>query len=103
NLNERAELCRAQNLTLDHISHAMLGKKCLPDVGLELLDAEREAAVFRLYTEHHGLHFFTLLEDFRRMLDALGPAQVRDVHQTIDAVFGSAESAEGGRGATAEF
>ena len=39
-LNECTELSRAQHLALDHITDAMLGKKCLPDIRLQLLDAE---------------------------------------------------------------
>jgi len=87
NLNECAELRRAQHLAVDHIPDAMSGEEAFPDIGLQLLDAQREATILRLDAENDCLHLFTLLYDFRRMLDALGPAQVGDVYQAVDAVF----------------
>src|SRR5215470_980370 len=81
----------------------MLGEECLPHIGLKLLDPKREAAVFRLYAENNSLHLFTLLQNFRGMLDALGPAQVRNVYQTIDAVFDLDERSEVGQVAHAAF
>ncbi len=64
-------------------------KEGLPDVRLQLLDAEREAAILWLYAENDSANLVTLLQQLGRMLHALGPAQVGDVHETIDAVFGS--------------
>jgi hypothetical protein len=61
---------------VNDVANAMRGEEALPDIGLELLDAEREAAILRLDAENNCLHLFALLHDFRRMLDALGPAQV---------------------------
>src|SRR5215469_3771199 len=103
NLDERAELSRAQHLAVHHVAHAMGGEEALPDVGLELLDAQREAAVLRLDAENDSLHFFALLHDLGRMLDALGPAQVRNVNQAVDAVFDFDEGAEVGEVAYAAF
>ena len=71
-----AELRGAQNLAVNHVAHAMRGEEALPDIGLQLLDAQREAAVLRLDAENDSLDLFALLHDFRGMLDALGPAQV---------------------------
>jgi small subunit ribosomal protein S1 len=40
NLNECAELCRAQHLAVNNVSDAMRGEEALPDIGLQLLDSE---------------------------------------------------------------
>src|SRR5579863_5732542 len=103
NFNERAELRGAQNLAVDHVAHAVRGEEALPDIGLQLLDAQREAAILRLNAENHGLDLFSLLHDFRGMLDALGPAQVRDMDEAVDAIFDFDEGAEVGEIAHAAF
>src|ERR1700739_2698299 len=81
----------------------MGGEEALPDVGLELLDTQAEAAVLRLDAENDCLDLFALLDDFRRMLDALGPAQVGDVNQAVDAILDFDEGAEVGEVANATF
>ncbi len=101
--NEGAELRGAQDLALDDVANAVLREERLPDIGLKLLDAEREAAVFRLDAENDGLDLLALLQDFGRMLDALGPAQVGDVDEAVDAVFDLDEGAEVGEVADAAF
>ena len=50
--NEGAELRRSQNLAMNHIANAVLGEERLPDIGLQLLDAQRQAAVFGLDSEN---------------------------------------------------
>ena len=102
-LDEGAELRGAQDLALDDVADAVLGEERIPDIGLELLDAEREAAVLRLDAEDDCLDLLTLLENFRGVLDALGPAEVGDVDQTVDAVFDLDEGAEVGEVADAAF
>src|SRR5208282_5729328 len=101
--NESAELRGAEYLAVHVIADAMLGKKALPHIGLQLLDSERETAILRLDTENDSLHLFALLHYFRRMLDALGPAKVRDVNQAVDAVFDFNEGAKVGQVAHAAF
>ena len=60
-LNEGAELRGAQNLALDDVADAVLGEEGIPDIGLELLDAKRQAAVLRLDAENDGLTFSPFL------------------------------------------
>ncbi len=60
-------------------------------------------AVLRLHAENDGLHLFALLHDLRGMLDALGPAQVGDVNQAVDAILDLNEGAEVGEVAHAAF
>ena len=75
-LDKRAELRRPQHLAVDHVAHAMRGEEALPHVGLQLLDAQAETAILRLNAQNDSLHLLALLHDLRRMLYALGPAQV---------------------------
>ena len=91
----------AQNLAVNDVADAVSGKEALPDVGLQLLDAQGEAAVLRLDAENDGLYLFAFLDDFRGVLDALGPAQVGDVDEAVDAVFDLDEGAEVGEVADA--
>ena len=51
--NERAKLGGAQNLAVDYVAYAVRSEEALPDIGLELLDAEREAAILRLDAENN--------------------------------------------------
>ena len=93
-LDKGAELGGAQDLALDDIANAMLREEGIPDIRLKLLDAERKPAVLGLDAEHDRPDLLALLQDLGGMLDALGPAQVRDVHQAVDAVFDLDERAE---------
>jgi hypothetical protein len=99
--NEGSELRGAQNLALDDVADAVLGEEGIPDIRLQLLDAEREAAVFGLDAEDDGANLLTLFENFGGVLDALGPAQVGDVDEAVDAVFDLDEGSEVGEVADA--
>src|SRR5271156_5274656 len=94
NLHERAELRRPQNLAVDYIADAMLREEGIPDIRLELFDAQRQTAVLGLNAQNHGLDLFALLEPFRGMLHALGPAQIAYVNQAVDAVLDLDERTE---------
>ena len=94
--DEGSELRGTQDLTLDDVADAVLGEEGIPDVGLELLDAEGEAAVFGLDAEDDGADLLALLEDFGGVLDALGPGEVGDVDEAVDAVFDLDKGAEVG-------
>src|SRR5271157_2301140 len=96
-LDKRAELRRPEHLAVNHVAHTMGGEEALPDVGLQLLDAQAQAAILRLNAENDSLYLFALLHNFRGVLDALGPAQVGDVNQAVDAVFNFNKGAEVGQ------
>ncbi len=66
----------------------------LPLVGQELLDRERHALVVDVDRGDARLHPVALLEHLARMLDALGPAHVGDVDQTVDLLGDLDEGAE---------
>src|SRR5579859_1275047 len=95
--HEGSKLCGAQNLAVDNVTQSVAGEERLPNVRLHLLDAEREAAMFGLNGQYLRLHLFALLQHFRRMLHALGPAQVTYVNETVDAVFDFDKCAEVGK------
>ena len=61
----------------------MLFEEALPDIRLELLYAERKTAVIRFNGQNDGLDLVTLLQNLRRMFDALGPAQVADNRKSV--------------------
>ncbi len=71
-------------------------EEVLDRVGLELLDAERQALVLGVDLEDHGLDLVALVQHLAGMLDALGPRQIRDVHQAVDALLDLDERAEVG-------
>src|SRR5579862_3099977 len=79
--DEGAELGSAQDLAVDDVADAVLLEEGVPHIRLKLLDAEGEAAVFGLDTEHDSLDLLTLLEHFAGVLDALGPREIADVDE----------------------
>jgi hypothetical protein len=81
----------------------MLREERVPDIRLQLLDAQRQTAVLRLNAQNDRANLLALLQDLRGMLNALGPAEVRDVHQAVDAIFDFAEGPKVGQVANAAF
>ena len=57
----------------------------VPRVGLDLLEAERDAPRRRIDAEHHRVDRVADVEDLRRMLDALAPRHLGDVDEAFDA------------------
>src|ERR1022692_2100737 len=103
NLDECAEARQAQHLAVNDIAHAVLLEEGVPHIGLQLLHTQRQATLVRLNCQYDGLHLVALLQDFGRMLHALGPAQVADVDQSVDSVFDFDEGAEVGQVADFAF
>src|SRR5579863_2779421 len=68
-----------------------------PRVLDRLLEAKANALVVGVDVEDHHVDGVTLLDDFRRMLHALGPRHVRDVDQSIDPRLDFDERAEAGQ------
>ena len=101
--DERAECGYAQDFAVDHIADVVGLEEGLPDIGLKLLYSERQAPLIRFDGENDCFHAVALFQYFRRMLHALGPAQVADVDQAVDAVFDFDEGAEVGEVAHASF
>src|SRR5215467_15357722 len=95
--HECTEGSHAQDFAAYDIANVVCREKSLPDIGLKLLHTQREPPLLGLDCQHHGLDAIALLQYFRRMLHALGPAQVADVNQAVDAVFDLDESTEVGQ------
>src|ERR1019366_6309283 len=85
------------------VAHAGLLEERVPDIRLELLHAQREPTLIGFDGKHDGLHLVALLQHFGRVLHALGPAQVADVDQPVDAVFDFDERTEVGQVADFAF
>ena len=66
----------------------------VPWIGAELLDAEADPLAFRIDSEHDSLDLVALLQDFRGVANFLGPRQIRNMHQPVDALLDLDERAE---------
>src|SRR5262245_60523684 len=91
---EQAEVGHAGDLALDLGAHRMAIGDDFPRIVGQLLDAERKALVLHIHAEYPGFDHVALLEQLGWMLDFLSPVQVRDMNQTIDALFDTDEDAE---------
>src|SRR5262245_25483544 len=96
-LDEGAEVRQADDLALDDVVDLVVGEELVPDVGGQLLEAQREALVLGVDVEHHRFDGVALLQHLRGVLDALGPRQVGDVDQAVDPVLDLHEGAELGQ------
>src|SRR6185437_4383327 len=96
-LDEGAERGQPQHAAGQHLAQLAGGEEGFPGVGLELPDAERQAPVLDINAQDLGAHVVALLDQLARMLDALGPGEVADVHQPVNAVLDLDEGAEIGQ------
>src|SRR6185437_10860236 len=69
---------------------ARLGER----VALELLDAERDALLFDIDVEHHGLDHVALLEVVDHLLARKLPVEIGQMHHAVDVAFEPEEQAE---------
>src|SRR5581483_1163572 len=92
-LDERAESRQARNLTLHDLADLVLLEPIAPDV-VDLLHAERHAAVLRVDFQHLRRHRLALLEHLVGILDALGPTDVADMDEAVKAVLDFDKRAE---------
>src|SRR3954469_18947920 len=93
-LDECAKVRHPDDLALDRVADVMAREEVVPDVGGELLQAERQALVLGVDVQHHRLDDVTLLQHFRRVLDPLAPRHVGDVDQAVDLLLDFDERAE---------
>jgi hypothetical protein len=69
----------------DRRADRILLGQLVPRIALDLLQAERNPARAGIDAEHHRLYLVALVEDLRRVLDALAPGHLGDVNQPLDA------------------
>src|SRR5579863_726134 len=86
-LDEGAERRHARHLPPQDITDVRFFKKGLPDVRLELLQPERQPAVFDIKPQDHRFDLLSLLQYFRGMFDPLGPREVREVDKTFHSLL----------------
>ena len=60
NFNECAERRHAQDLAVNNVTDAMAIKERLPNIGLKLLHAQRQAALLGINREHYSFHAVAL-------------------------------------------
>src|SRR6266478_6470762 len=84
--DERAERGNARNLALHDLPDLVLLEPVAPNI-VNLLDAQRHAAVLRIDLQHFGGDVFPLLEYLVRVLDALRPAHIADVYEPIESIL----------------
>src|SRR5690606_2542993 len=84
-LGNRSVAFRARTILLRSFDERVFG---------QLLDTEREFLSFGVDLENLGLDFIALLEEVAGVTNAVGPADVTDVNQAVNAVFDAHEYAE---------
>src|SRR5271170_1440507 len=77
NLNEGAELSEAGDLTLDHRTRRKLLRGLRERIGQQLLEPQRDPALFELHAEHDNLHALSLFENIAWLPDLLRPRHLR--------------------------
>ena len=101
--HEGAETGRPANTPSHNIADHVRPEERFPRIRLKLLDAERKPAVRRIDIEYYGLNKLTFLQQFRRMLDTLGPGEIGDMNQSVDPLLDFDERPEIGQFAHAAF
>ena len=84
------------DLTFNECVNAEFSFKLFPRILLELLVAKAETTVLFVDFEHDNLDFSTDRGELVRVFDFLGPAQIADVDQAVNAFFDLNEYAEVG-------
>ena len=74
----------------------MVREELLPDIGLKLLDSQRQPMIVRIDVQDHGFHALALLQNFGRMFDA-ARRNIGNVDKPIDSLFDFDERAEVGQ------
>src|SRR6185312_15215278 len=78
---------KVADAALDDSTGGVLVLEVLPGVLLELLHAQRDAAVVGVDREDDGVDLVAGVNHLRGMLHALGPGHFADVDQTLDALL----------------
>src|SRR5690242_2317327 len=84
-LDERTEARKVADASVNARADLITLVQRLPRVLLHLLHAEADATRLRIDAQHFDFHRVTGVDDFARVLDALGPAHFGNVDQTFHA------------------
>ena len=85
--HERTVGGKVADLAADLGSGRILLHGEVPRVGFQLANAEGDFLFLAVDGEHDGFDFGALLENIRRLGDALGPREFSDVHEAFDTGF----------------
>ena len=76
---------RLRTLPVIVVPDRIPARELVPRIGLDLLQAQRNAPRAGIDAEHHRFHLIALVEDLRRVLDALAPRHFGDVDEAFHA------------------
>src|SRR5262249_31491826 len=93
-LNERTKVGELGHAAIDRLALAIAGFDGFPRIAFELLDAERELLVGFVNAEDDSTDLVRFLEPLGRMPELLGPCDVADVDEAVDADADIDEHAE---------
>src|SRR2546422_1335221 len=83
-LDEGAEICEPDDTPRDQVTDGIGLEKLLPDVRLQLLDAQRQALVLGVDLQDDCLDLVPFLQHLGGVFQTLGPRHVGDVDQPVD-------------------
>src|SRR5262249_44750966 len=83
--DEHAVVGERTDLARDLVARMVLVREEHPRIGLQLLQAERDALGARIDLEDLALDLLADFEELRGVLDLLGPAHLAHVNQAFDA------------------
>ena len=87
NANKDTEVGDVANSALDDRAHRVGLAELVPGIGLELAHSQRDSLVLHVNAEDLGLNHIAHFDELGGVLDALVPAHLGDVNQSLDAVF----------------
>src|SRR5258708_4913124 len=85
-LHERPERSDPRNFALHQLPNLVRLEPIAPDI-VDLLDAQRYAAIFRIDLQHLGGDWLALAENFVRILHPPGPTHIPNMHQTVESIL----------------
>src|SRR5205085_11436332 len=96
-LDKGAEVGKAHDLAGHRVADLVRLEEAIPGVRLQVFDRQRQPATFQVDVGDDRVNRLVLLQDVRRVLDALRPGNVGNVHETVNAIFNLDKGAEVGK------
>src|SRR5579872_57578 len=87
NFDERPEIGQVAYAAFYGQANRILLMQRIPWVGRKLPHAQRDAPFGGIHIEHHALDLIPNIDQLRRMLHALRPRHLADVHQAFDTLL----------------
>src|SRR5436305_4720168 len=93
-IDETTEVGEAGNRSFHHRANCIFTLRFLPRIAERLPEAQRNAMLSGVHSEHYYFHHFPGLRYVARLLDLLRPRHLRHVNQSIHAGGNFDESSE---------